>query len=149
MFNYEGPFRGDTFFTKKCIKNLYLYSVGAKKEKTKFGFLGAYRDFVSYHDTIRALDLMAHSDKDDDYCISTGKSISMEDFMLKVCKKLNINKDDCVGYDSRLLRPKEVEHLRGSYDKINKSLGWSPEWDVDMIIDEMIEHEKNEYEKLK
>ncbi len=56
-------------------------------------------------------------------------------------QKLNIDWRDYVVIDLKYFRPQEVTWLEGSYEKINKALGWKPEWDLDMIIDEMIEEE--------
>lgn len=45
--------------------------------------------------------------------------------------------------DPRYYRPCEVETLHGDSSKAKEKLGWSPKYNLNMILKEMIENEKS------
>lgn len=137
MFNYEGPNRGETFVTRKITRFCTRYVEGLES-KLYLGSTSPKRDWCSIDDICLGLDLMAHADSPDNYCLATGVSHTVEQFLEKVCQKLNINYHDFLEFDPRYTRPAEVVHLQGSFEKINKKLGWEPKRDLDMIIEDMV-----------
>jgi len=46
-----------------------------------------------------------------------------------------------------LYRPSEVESLHGDSTRARTKLGWQPKYDLDSILDEMIEEEKSKQSK--
>jgi len=49
--------------------------------------------------------------------------------------------------DEKYLRPEELKHLKGDCSKIKKDLGWSPNYNFESMMDEMIEYWIEYYEK--
>ena len=50
--------------------------------------------------------------------------------------------------DKNYFRPTEVETLLGDSSKAKKVLGWRPSYDVDALVEEMIESDLNKTLKL-
>ena len=54
---------------------------------------------------------------------------------------------DYVVQNPKYMRPEELKYLKGDSSKIRKTLGWEPEYTFETMMDEMIEHWRNIYEK--
>ena len=71
--------------------------------------------------------------------MSTGKNYSIEDFVKKVFKILNLNWKDFVTTNNKnFLRPSEVRNLRGDSSKARKLLKWKPKYDLDALCKDML-----------
>ena len=68
------------------------------------------------------------------------ESINEELFLEKLCQKpIHLKKGQVlVKVDPRYFRPTEVELLIGDPTKANTVLGWKPEYDLDMLVKEMV-----------
>jgi GDPmannose 4,6-dehydratase len=75
----------------------------------------------------------------DDYVISSGEMHSVAEFARLVFAKLQLNYQDYVEFDTRYLRPTEVDALCGDSSKLRKQLDWTPKYSFEALIDEMIE----------
>lgn len=82
---------------------------------------------------------MATAPKADDWVVASGEMHSVQEFLEIVFNKLNLNWQDYVEFDSKYLRPTEVDALCGDSTKIRTALGWKPEYNFDQLIDEMVE----------
>jgi len=158
LFNHESPLRGAEFVTKKIIGTL----VGIKKgEKTilELGNIYAKRDWGYAEDHVKAMLLMMEANKADDFVVGTGQSITVKDFIFKVCDYLNMPivfegsglKEKCldkktgkliIKINKKYFRKKEVVSLKADPKKIKKQLGWKAETNVDKLIRIMIEGEE-------
>ena len=155
LFNHESPLRGETFVTKKIVSALCRI----KQKNNEVLYLGniySKRDWGHALDYVEAMWLMLQQNKPDDYVIATGKQYTVKNFINLVCKKLKINlrwkgkglkeigywKDrPIIKIDPKYFRPTEVDSLLGSSDKARKVLKWKTKYDINMLIDEMIDHE--------
>ena len=155
LFNHESPLRGETFVTKKIVSALCRI----KQKNNEILYLGniySKRDWGHALDYVEAMWLMLQQNKPDDYVIATGKQYTVKNFINLVCKKLKINlrwkgkglkeigywKDrPIIKIDPKYFRPTEVDSLLGSSDKARKVLKWKTKYDINMLIDEMIDHE--------
>jgi len=153
LFNHESPRRGETFVTKKIIKGLCKIKFG-KQKKLYLGNLNAKRDWGHAKDYVKAMWLILQHKKADDFVIATGKTLSVKQFIVKVCKHLNmkikwkgkginercydVNGRCIIECDSKYLRPSEVDILHGNYSKARKVLGWKPTFNIDQLIKDMI-----------
>ena len=138
LFNHESPRRGINFVTNKIIKG----AVDIKLGKSQYLFLGnldAYRDWGHAKDYVKAMHLMLQQEKPKDYIISTGKAKSVQYLLSYVFSKLSLDIADHVRIDQRYQRPEELDFLRGDSSESQKELNWKPEYDFEMLIDEMIE----------
>ena len=135
LFNHEGPRRGDNFVTKK-ITNYIKSLKNGNKEKLKLGNLEAFRDWSHAKDMVRSMWLMLQQDKSDTYCVGSGQSHSVKDFLHVAFSLSGLDYRDYVEIDESLKRPSEVPFLRCSSRKARDKLGWIPEYSfIDLVKD--------------
>ena len=91
--------------------------------------------------------LMLQQDSPDDFVCSTGISHTVEDLVEYVFSSLGLTWQDYVKVDGKYLRPEELEHLRGDCSKIQNALGWKHNYTFESMMDEMIEHWLEYYER--
>lgn len=140
LFNHESPRRGETFVTRKITRAAARIKVGLQKH-LYLGNLDAVRDWGHAKDYVRAMWLMLQQDRPGDYVIATGQSYTVEAFLLRVFDKLKLSVKRYVRHDARYSRPLEVEYLQGDATRARNRLGWAPEYTLDDIVDEMVEHD--------
>ena len=158
LFNHESPRRGDTFVTKKIVNGFHDIQTG-KIDILKLGNLNAKRDWGHAKDYVKAMWLMLQQDVPDDYVIATGEQYSVRDFVERVSRLAGYdlvwtgNHEFEYGYDKKsgktlvsvdikYYRPTEVESLLGDSKKARWTLGWKPEYNIDMLVEEMYYGEK-------
>lgn len=140
MGNYESPFRGEEFVTKKITS--YLAKLTRSYQPLlKLGNIESFRDWTFAGDTMEAVYLMMQQDKPDNYVIGTGETNSVKTFLETAIDYLNrlgyhINKD-CYEIDPELFRPSEVPYLKMDSSKIRK-LGWKPKENFKSLVEMMM-----------
>tara|TARA_R100000900_G_scaffold145033_1_gene130027 strand:- start:56 stop:1036 length:981 start_codon:yes stop_codon:yes gene_type:complete len=146
LFNHESPRRGSNFVTSKVTKEAVKIKLGLTN-KLKLGNLYASRDWGHAKDYVYAMWLMLQQEKADDYVCSTGISHTVKDLVEYVFGSLELDWKKYVEQDKKYLRPEELEHLKGDCSKIKSELGWSPNYNFESMLDEMIEYWLEYYEK--
>ena len=153
LFNHESPRRGETFVTQKIVQA--LCRIKNKKQKTLYlGNLNSKRDWGHAKDYVEAMWRMLQQKKPTDLVISTGKQITVKNFVNKVSKKLGMkiswrgkginergidqNGRTVVACDKSYYRPLEVNSLLGDSRKARKLLNWKPKFNLDSLISEMV-----------
>ena len=126
------------------------------QEKLYLGNLNAKRDWGHAKDYVRGMWQIMQQEKPVDYVLATGTTTSIRDFCLMVFKELGINIEfigeglnergidtatgkNVIEIDPRYFRPAEVDLLLGDSSKARKELGWEPEYDLGMLVKEMVE----------
>lgn len=148
LFNHESPRRGETFVTRKITRAAARIKLGLQSE-LRLGNLDARRDWGHAKDYVEAMWLMLQQDKPDNYVVATGKNYSIKDFLDRAFGKLNLDWNKYVVVDPNYFRPTEVENLLGDPSKAKEELGWTPKYDFNRLVDEMVSHdlEVAEYER--
>tara|TARA_B100000242_G_scaffold272678_1_gene225771 strand:+ start:5140 stop:6183 length:1044 start_codon:yes stop_codon:yes gene_type:complete len=158
LFNHESPVRGETFVTKKIIKALVRINSN-KQQKLYLGNIDAKRDWGHAKDYVEAMWKILQLKKPDDFVISTGKQLSVRQFINIVAKKLQINlkwigkgknekavnlntKKTIIEIDKKYFRPLDVNTLLGDSRKASKILKWKPKINIEKLIEDMIEFEE-------
>lgn len=174
LFNHESPRRGETFVTRKVTRGLARIACGLD-DCLFMGNIDALRDWGHAKDYVRMQWLMLQQDQPEDFVIATGSQISVRTFIEKAAGQLGIaiawqgqgvnevgvvasvegdaaklvKKDSVViRIDPRYYRPTEVETLLGDATKARTKLGWVPEISVDQMIDEMVQSDFSEAQKI-
>jgi len=138
LFNHESPRRGSNFVTQKIVQSAVRISLGRQKI-IRLGNLDAKRDWGHSRDYVRAIHQILQHHEPDDFVVATGTHLSCREFAERVFARLGLNFDDHVKFDDQFIRPTEVVELCGVPAKIERTLGWKAECDLDGLIDEMIE----------
>ncbi|MBQ21806.1 MAG: GDP-mannose 4,6-dehydratase [Flavobacteriales bacterium] len=146
LFNHESPRRGINFVTNKVAREAVKIKFGLSDE-LKLGNLDASRDWGHAKDYVEAMWLILQHDVPDDFVCSTGISHSVKDLVEYVFNSLDLDWTQYVSTDKKYLRPEELKHLKGDCSKIKNDLGWSPEYNFESMLDEMIEYWIEYYEK--
>ena len=159
LFNHESPLRGNEFVTKKIVSSLAKIKQG-KEECLYLGNIEAQRDWGHAKDYVEAMWLMLNAEKPDDYVVSSGKTTSVREFIEKTLDRLDfkyewtgegidntlIDKKKnkvIIKIDKKLYRPAEVDILIGDSSKIINELKWSPNYNLNTLIEDMVNFEMN------
>jgi GDPmannose 4,6-dehydratase len=140
LFNHESPRRGETFVTRKIAKAAARIAAGMQ-DKLYLGNLDARRDWGHAKDYIKAMWMMLQQDEPDDYVIATGLDWSVRDFLDRCFNYVGLDYHKFVVIDPRYYRPAEVPQLVGNSHKAREVLGWDPEYDIDDLVADMMNHE--------
>lgn len=172
LFNHESPLRGETFVTRKITRAVAKMAMGLQ-DKLYLGNLNAKRDWGHAKDYVEAMWLMLQQDKADDYVVATGMTTSVRDFVYYAFQKVGVEVEfsgegteevgvvaattypeydfkvgqEVVQVDPRYFRPTEVDLLIGDPSKAKKELGWKPQYDLQALVEEMVENDLELFKK--
>jgi GDPmannose 4,6-dehydratase len=137
-FNFEGPFRGETFVTRKVTKYVAeLKNSGFGIPKLRLGNLDAQRSWLSASDMVEAT-LLALEHPSDTYVVSSPEVHSIRELCATAFKEIGVTEwTRYVEVDPAFFRPVEVPYLKGSSKKISK-LGWCPKINFIDLISDMV-----------
>jgi GDPmannose 4,6-dehydratase len=164
LFNHESPVRGETFVTRKITRAASKIALGLQ-DKLYLGNLDAKRDWGHAKDYVRMMWMILQADKAEDWVIATGKTTTVRDFVKMAFEYAGIELEfkgegvdekayvvscsnpkyqvevgkEIVAVDPRYFRPTEVDLLNGDPTKANTKLGWVPEYNLEQLINEMME----------
>lgn len=158
--NHESSRRGDNFVTKKIVlwaKYKWFNKEGDPNnpEPLRIGRLDSSRDWSHAKDMVRGMWLILQQDKPEDFVLGSGVRTTVRQFIEKVIEQFGekirwegegvnekgyINNKLAVITDERYYRPNELTDLVGNPQKAKDWLGWTQEYDIDKLIEEMIEN---------
>ena len=140
LFNHEGEHRGLEFVTRKITSNIAKIKAG-KIKKFSLGDLSPKRDWGYAGDYVEAMWLMLQQDVPDDYVIATGETHSVREFVEAAIFAADLPGDveDYVDFDSKFLRPSEVDLLVGNASKARGKLGWEPKVKFTELVKIMVD----------
>ncbi len=165
LFNHESPLRGETFSTRKITRAVAKISLGLQN-KLFVGNVDAQRDWGHAKDYVEGMWRMLQQNSPDDYVLATGVTTSVRDFISKAFLRVGIEilwkgkgLDEkgvnaktsavLVEIDPTYFRPTEVDLLIGDASKAKNELGWKPVYNLDMLIDEMVDADVKLFQKDK
>ena len=140
LFNHESPRRGETFVTRKITRAVARISKGLQQE-LYLGNLDARRDWGYAPEYVVAMWKMLQTETPEDLVIATGTDLSVEDFVSASFEHVGLNWKDYVKFDSRYLRPTEVDSLVGDASKAQETLNWRPSVMPAELAKIMVEHD--------
>ena len=160
LFNHESPRRGENFVTMKIVNGVKKI---VEQEKTmnnpdyvlKLGNIDSKRDWGHSKDYVYGMWLMLQQDKPDNYVLATGETYTVRDFIERCFAKVGkviewsgegineVGREKSTGkilvkIDEKYFRPCEVEFLLGDATKAETELGWTREYELDRLIDDMM-----------
>jgi len=144
LFNHESPLRGIEFVTRKVTDGVARIKLGLARE-LHLGNLNASRDWGHARDYVQAMWLMLQQETPDDFVIATGRTTTISEFCRMAFAHVGLEWQEFVRTESELLRPAEVELLRGDAGKARQRLGWQPTTTLEAMIAEMFEADLARY----
>lgn len=174
LFNHESPLRGETFVTRKITRAVSKMALGLQ-DVVYMGNLDSKRDWGHAKDYVRGMWLMLQQDKPEDFCLATGKTTTIRDFIKMAFGEVGVELEfegegvgevgkvktasnpeyafkvgqEVVKIDPKYFRPTEVDLLIGDPTKAKEKLGWEPEYDLPALVKEMMESDLKLFEKDK
>lgn len=163
LFNHESPIRGETFVTRKITRATSRIALGLQ-EKMYLGNLDAKRDWGHAKDYVKMMWLILQADEPEDWVIATGKTTSVRDFVRMAFAHVGVTLEfkgtgvdevgvvkettnseykakvgqEVVAVDPKYFRPTEVDLLIGDASKANQKLGWTPEYTLEDLVEDMM-----------
>ena len=163
LFNHESPMRGENFVTRKITYGI-AKMVNGIDYCLELGNFDAKRDWGHAKDYVEAMWLMLQQEQPEDFVIATGVTTSIRDFIVLAFKEVDVelsfdgNGEDekaivtktgeksgnikvgdvVVKVHQRYFRPAEVDLLVGDATKAKEKLGWTPKYDLAMLVKEMV-----------
>ena len=174
LFNHESPLRGESFVTRKITIGISRIAYGVD-DILLLGNLDAKRDWGHAKDYVEGMWMMLQQDVPEDYVLATNITTSVRDFTIMAFNHIGIELEfkgegvdekgfikNCtrpefqlpigkqvIGIHPRYFRPAEVDLLIGDASKAREKMGWTPKYDLQMMVTEMMEEDlKNEKKKL-
>jgi GDPmannose 4,6-dehydratase len=174
LFNHESPLRGETFVTRKITRAVAKIALGLQ-ERLYLGNLDAQRDWGHAKDYVEAMWAILQQDTPEDFVIATGVTTPVREFVRLAFEQVGIevvfqgegvdekgyvakcNNPEyqleegtvVVAVDPAYFRPTEVELLIGDPTKANTKLGWKPKYDLQMLVEEMVNVDVDAFKKEK
>jgi GDPmannose 4,6-dehydratase len=138
LFNHESPRRGESFVTRKITLAAARIKLGLQKE-LYLGNLDARRDWGYAPEYVEGMWRMLQAERPDDYVLATNETHTIGEFLDAAFGRLALDWRDHVKFDSRFLRPAEVDLLIGDYSKAKKALGWEPKTRMKALAELMVD----------
>jgi GDPmannose 4,6-dehydratase len=159
LFNHESPLRGETFVTRKITRAASKIKLGLQ-EKLYLGNLNAQRDWGHAKDYVEGMWRMLQHEKPEDFVLATGKTTTIREFCNLSFKELGIeikwegegenevgidqsSNKVIISIDNNYYRPTEVDLLIGDASKAKKLLSWTPKYDLESLVKEMVNADYN------
>ena len=125
LFNHESPRRGKTFVTRKITLAAARIAAGLQ-DKLYLGNLDAVRDWGYAPEYVEGMWRMLQQDRPQDYVLATGHKSTIREFLSYAFSHLDLDWQEFVEFDSRYLRPSEVDSLIGDARLAERELHWLP-----------------------
>lgn len=138
MFNHESPRRGPEFVTTKVCRAARRCADG-EQQQLHLGNIAARRDWGWAPDYTQALPLIAARDEPGDYVLATGEDHSVQELCEAAFAAVGLDYREYLTVDPSLLRPADVEMLRGDASKAREVLGWQPIFRFPQIVKALTE----------
>lgn len=138
MFNHESPLRGLEFVTRKTTDAVARIKLGIANHVT-LGNLTAKRDWGHAKDYAHAMWLMLQQKTPGDYVIATGVTHTVGEMCSTAFRAAELSAIGHIISDPALIRPAEVNTLRGNATKAQTILGWEPTITFHNMIEEMVD----------
>jgi GDPmannose 4,6-dehydratase len=163
LFNHESPLRGETFVTRKITRGVAKIALGMQ-DKIYLGNLDAKRDWGHAKDYVEAMWLILQQPVPEDYVIATGITTPVRDFVRMAFAEVGVELEfkgegssergyvvasnhpdfqveigkEVIAVDPNYYRPTEVDLLIGDPTKAMTKLGWTPKYDLPMLVNDMV-----------
>ena len=163
LFNHESPLRGETFVTRKITRAASKIKLGLQ-EKLYLGNLNAQRDWGHAKDYVEGMWRMLQYEKPEDFVLATGKTTTIREFCNLSFKELGIeikwegegenevgidqsSNKVIISIDNNYYRPTEVDLLIGDASKAKKLLSWTPKYELESLVKEMVNADYQLFQK--
>ncbi len=147
LFNHESPRRGREFVTRKITEAAARIKLGLA-DSLRLGNLDSKRDWGYAKEYVEAMWQMLQATKATDYVIGTGIHHSVRQCVEFAFRHVDLDPDDFVRTDPKLIRPAEVDSLLADPTRAREDLGWTSRMTFEELIHLMVEADLEQQERL-
>jgi GDPmannose 4,6-dehydratase len=140
LFNHESPLRPARFVTQKIISTAKRIAAGSG-EKLSLGRVDISRDWGWAPEYVDAMWRMLQLDRPEDFVISTGETIVLEEFIAHAFKVLGMNWQDHLVLNNSFCRPTDILVSSADSSKAKNKLDWIANIKGLAIVEAMLELE--------
>lgn len=135
-FNHTGVGQRDSFVLPSFCRQVAEIEKSGRPGTIKVGNLSALRDFSDVRDVVRAYQMIVESDDCTEiYNVGSGKAYKLSDLLNYI---ISLSKQKItVEIDVERFRLVDTPAICCDYQKIKKTLGWEPKYDLFDTLKEM------------
>lgn len=138
-FNHESHRRGLEFVSRKIAFNVAKIKLGLASF-IELGNLESFRDMGYAPDYVEGFWKILQQDIPDDYVLATGETHSIKEFVQTAFETVGIhNWKDYIKQNNKLMRPAEVDYLKGNSSKAKAILSWQSKTSFNDLVKGMVE----------
>jgi len=147
-FNHIGPYQDTRFVIPSYVRRILdVVESGASKGIIETGDTTLVRDFLDVRDVVRAYYMLLTAGTPGEvYNICSGEGVELEKIITEIADLLSVDIKGKINPD--YVRPGDNQKVIGSFDKINKELGWKPEIPLRLTLKEMIDDYRKTNESM-
>jgi len=124
-FNHCGPGQSDRFVVSSIVKQFVLIAQGRQEPEIQIGNGSIVRDFLDVRDVVPAYHLLLEKGKRGEvYNICSGNGYAIRDIITMLSEMYGIRVQ--ILETRSQIRPMDNPRIVGSYQKIQRDLGWQP-----------------------
>jgi GDP-4-dehydro-6-deoxy-D-mannose reductase len=139
-FNHTGPRRGEAFATSSFAKQIAEAEAGLREPVVRVGDLKPTRDFSDVRDIVRGYwALLERGTPGEVYNLCSGVDWSIERMLNFLLSRSKLERIE-IRPDPTLLRPSDVPVLRGSAERIQHAVGWTPRIPLEQTLVDLLEY---------
>ena len=138
LYNHESPRRMPEYVTRKITQAVAKIACG-KQDKLILGDMTARIDWGYAREFMETAWQILQLDKPDDFIVATGEAHSVGEWVEQAFAFVNLNSDDYVVTDPKLLRPTKTSALIGDISKAKKAFGFDPKVKFKELVNLMVE----------
>src|SRR5262249_1688213 len=139
-FNHSGPRPAAVFSTSGFARQIAEIEAGLREPVVDIGDLKPSRDFSDVRDIVRGYwDLLERGTAGEVYNLCSGVGLTIErmvQFLLSQSRVCGIE----LRTDPARFRPSDILVLRGSYEKIERAVGWRPQIPLEQTLVDVLEY---------
>ena len=138
-FNHCGPGQTDRFVVSAIVKQFVKIAHGLQDPVIHIGNGAIVRDFVDVHDVVEAYNLLLTKGKKGEvYNICSGQGRAIRDIVTMLSNMFDIHVQ--VHQEQSQIRPIDNPRIVGSFQKIQRDLGWRPTIPFEQSLQSMYEY---------
>lgn len=136
-FNHFGPGQAPSFFAPAFARQIAEIEAGLRPPVIRVGNLDARRDLTDVRDTVRAYRLlMERGARGAVYNMCTGRAHGVGDILAAMARRARVAVK--MEEDPALLRPNDNPVVLGSYARLERATGWTPEIPLERTIEDLL-----------
>ncbi|MDH4120878.1 MAG: GDP-mannose 4,6-dehydratase [Deltaproteobacteria bacterium] len=136
-FNHIGPGQDARFAMADFAQQLVNIHQGKQNPALQVGDIDVTRDFTDVRDVVRAYRMILEKGVNGTvYNVCSGQERTIREMILTMAGQLNIH--PVIQQQSDRLRPSEQKRMMGSYQKINRDTGWTPEIPLEQSLKDLL-----------